>query len=50
MTTGYCMKCKEKKEMENAVEAKMKNGRDCVKGVCSECGTNMFRIGGKQDE
>ena len=45
MVTGYCMKCKEKREMKDAVAAKMKNGRDCVKGVCSVCGTKMFKIG-----
>jgi len=45
MVTGYCMKCKKKQEMKNAKAAKMKNGRDCVKGKCPKCDTNMFRIG-----
>jgi len=39
------MKCREKKEMKNAKAGKMKNGRDCVKGVCPSCGTKMFKIG-----
>ena len=39
------MKCKEKCEMKDAVASKMANGRDCVKGICSVCGTNMFKIG-----
>jgi hypothetical protein len=45
MVEGYCMKCKEKREMEDANADKMKNGRDCVKGKCSKCGTKMFKIG-----
>ena len=42
---GYCMKCKKSVEMDNAKAVKMKNGRDAVKGICSICGTKMFKIG-----
>ena len=45
MVEAYCMKCKSKKEMANAKPGKMKNGRDCVTGKCSKCGTKMFKIG-----
>ena len=45
MTTGYCVKCRQKREMKNATETKLKNGRPATKGVCSTCGTKMFRIG-----
>ena len=45
MVKGYCMKCRKKQEMKNAKAGKMKNGRDCVKGECPECGTKMFKIG-----
>jgi len=45
MVQGYCVKCKEKRDMKNAKADKMKNGRDCVKGECPTCGTKMFRIG-----
>lgn len=45
MVEGWCMKCKGKSEMKDAKAAKMKNGRDCVKGKCSKCGTKMFKIG-----
>ena len=45
MVNGRCMKCKEDREMKNAVADKMANGRDCVKGVCMKCGTKMFKIG-----
>jgi len=42
---GYCVKCKAKKVMKDARQDKLANGRDCVKGVCPDCGTNMFKIG-----
>ena len=42
----YCVKCKAKKEIEEYEEITMKNGRPAAKGVCPDCGTKMFRIGG----
>jgi len=48
MPEGYCVKCKAKKEIANAVEETMKNGRKAIKGKCPTCGTGMFKIlGGK---
>ncbi len=48
MPEGYCVKCKAKKEIVNAVEETMKNGRKAIKGKCPTCGTVMFKIlGGK---
>ncbi|HMJ89519.1 MAG TPA: DUF5679 domain-containing protein [Candidatus Acidoferrum sp.] len=48
MPEGYCVKCKAKKEISNAVEETMKNGRKAIKGKCPTCGTVMFKIlGGK---
>jgi len=48
MPEGYCVKCKAKKEIANAVEETMKNGRKAIKGKCPTCGTVMFKIlGGK---
>jgi hypothetical protein len=44
---GYYMKCKAKKEMKDAKETTMKNGRKAIKGKCSACGTGMFKIMGK---
>ncbi len=41
------MKCKEKREMKDTEETTMKNGRKAMKGVCSVCGTKMFKILGK---
>lgn len=47
---GYCMKCKQKREISNSQEIVMKNGRAAVKGICSVCGTGMFRILGMKKE
>lgn len=48
MAEGYCVKCKAKKEIADAVEEVMKNGRKAIKGRCPTCGTVMFKIlGGK---
>jgi len=48
MPQGYCVKCKAKKDIVDAVEETMKNGRKAIKGKCPTCGTVMFKIlGGK---
>ena len=48
MAEGYCVKCKARKEIADAVEETMKNGRKAIKGKCPTCGTVMFKIvGGK---
>jgi uncharacterized Zn finger protein (UPF0148 family) len=48
MSEGYCVKCKSKKEIADAMEEVMKNGRRAIKGRCPTCGTVMFKIlGGK---
>ena len=48
MPEGYCVKCKAKKEISDAVEETMKNGRKAIKGKCPTCNTVMFKIlGGK---
>ena len=48
MPEGYCVKCTAKKEIVDAVEEVMKNGRKAIKGKCPTCGTVMFKIlGGK---
>ena len=41
---GYCVKCKEKREMKDAQKVVMKNKREAMKGKCPVCGTGMFRI------
>lgn len=46
---GYCVKCKEKRAMKDAVEVTMgKTGdRRAMKGTCTVCGTGMYKILGK---
>jgi len=44
MAEAYCVKCKAKKQIANATEVKMKNGRPALKGVCPTCGTGMYKI------
>lgn len=43
---GYCVKCKEKREMVQGYEEVEfgKKGRKAVKGKCSSCGTGMYKI------
>ena len=48
MPEGYCVKCKAKKEIVDAMEEVMKNGRKAIKGKCPTCGTGMNRILGKK--
>ena len=43
--TGYCVKCKERLEIQSPQAVTMKNGRAATKGTCGDCETTMFRIG-----
>ncbi len=47
-TEGYCVKCKSKRNMVNAEEVTMKNGRKAMKGKCETCGTGMYKILGNK--
>ncbi|MFA5841868.1 MAG: DUF5679 domain-containing protein [Candidatus Paceibacterota bacterium] len=42
------MKCKEKRDMKDTMEVTMKNGRKAMKGICTKCGTKMFKILGNK--
>ena len=42
---AYCVKCKTKREMKDATQIQMKNGRPATEGKCPVCGTKMFKIG-----
>jgi len=42
---AYCMKCRAKKEIKKPKKITMKNGKPATSGVCSKCGTKVFRIG-----
>ena len=45
MVLGYCVKCREKREMDNPKAYLMKNGKDAFTSICGTCGTKIFRIG-----
>lgn len=50
MAEGYCVKCRQKREMVSAQEVTMKGKRGARKaltGKCAVCGTKMFKILGK---
>ena len=40
--TGYCLKCKEHREMQETEQVTMKNGRPATRG---KCGAGMYKIG-----
>ena len=48
MPQARCMKCKKQVEVKNPEETIMKNGMKAVKGVCTDCGTKVFKILGKK--
>jgi len=41
---GYCVKCKEKRNMVEAEKVEMKNGRPAMKGKCEVCSCGMYKI------
>jgi hypothetical protein len=43
--SGYCMKCKTQREIKDAKQITMKNGRPATEGSCPVCGTKIFKIG-----
>ena len=43
---AYCMRCKKKQNMSSPEKVTMKNGKPATRGICSVCGTKMFKIGG----
>ena len=42
---AYCVKCRAKREIRNAAQVTLKNGRPATQGTCPTCGTKVFRIG-----
>lgn len=43
---GYCVKCREKREMKDPQGVTFKNGRAATQGICAVCGTKISVIGG----
>lgn len=42
---AYCVKCKSKRSMKDEKKVTMKNGKPATQGICTVCGTKMFKIG-----
>jgi len=42
---AYCFKCRNKREISNAQQVTLKNGRPATRGTCPDCGTKVSRIG-----
>ena len=49
MVNIYCLKCRSKREVDNAQAVTMKNGKPAIHGTCPECSTKVFRIGKIKD-
>jgi len=47
---GYCVKCREKKEVKGGEVVTTANGRRMVKGTCPTCGTKVTRFLPKEDK
>ncbi len=45
---GYCMKCREKREMQDPQQVTLKNGREAQQGSCAVCGTAIAVLGRAQ--
>ncbi len=41
---AYCLRCRTKREMRDARQVTLKNGRPAIQGVCPECRAKMYRI------
>jgi hypothetical protein len=42
--SGYCVKCKAKREMKDVSMTKTKRGTPMAKGKCPTCGTTMCKM------
>ncbi len=43
--TAYCMKCKVKQEIQDPEAVFTAKSQPATRGICSACGTKMFRMG-----
>ena len=42
---AYCVKCKAKRQVNNAEATFTSRGMAATRGVCSVCGTKVYRMG-----
>lgn len=45
MAQAYCVKCRANRDIANAAQVTLKNGRPATSGTCPICKTKVFRIG-----
>jgi hypothetical protein len=45
LAEAYCVRDKQKVEIQNPEKITMKNGKPATKGTCPICGNSVFRIG-----
>ncbi len=48
--SGYCMRCKTKRAIQNAHRETTESGRSAARGNCPVCGANMFTLLAMNDE
>lgn len=41
---GFCVKCKSKRDIQDAKKVETKNGKPALKGKCPVCGTTVMRF------
>ena len=42
---AYCLRCRARREITEAEQVTLKNGRPATRGKCAECSGTVFRIG-----
>jgi hypothetical protein len=45
---AYCVKCREKRDIQDPHEVELANGRRAMQGTCPVCGTKLNRMLGKK--
>ena len=48
--SGYCMRCKIKRQIQNAHRETTESGRPAARGTCPVCGANMFTFLATNDD
>ncbi len=47
---GYCVKCREKRQVTDGEATETANGRKMAQGTCPVCGTKVTRFLPKEDK
>ena len=47
MKIFYCVKCRERKQIEEYHKVRLKNGSKALVARCPDCGTRLYRIVGR---